>query len=124
MKSFYLLLVLPVVAWAGEKSPGRELYASEERGALENPPTGPANQGISTSDLLTTRDINQEICFASSLSKTAREVRVATYKGRVTLRGLVENAAEKRQIQAIAESIAGRGKVLNEIEVRSIFARR
>jgi len=105
------------------------LAAKEDHVASPNRPTeqarreqvkvDPANQGISVKDLVTTRDINQLISFSKGLSATARDVRVNTYKGRVTLRGVVESAEEKQQIEKLALSIAGPGNILNEIKVRA-----
>src|SRR5256885_4683976 len=77
----------------------------------------PANQGISFKDLTTTRDINQLISYSTALSVAAHEVRVNTYKGRVTLRGTVESQDEKQQIEKLALSIAGTGNILNELRI-------
>jgi len=83
----------------------------------------PANQGISLKDLTTTRDINSLIAYSTTLSGTARDARVNTYKGRVTLRGVVETADEKQQIEKLAVSIAGPGNVNNELMVRSSLSK-
>jgi osmotically-inducible protein OsmY len=83
----------------------------------------PANQGISPRDLITTRDINQLISYSNNLSVAAHDVRVNTYRGRVTLRGAVVSLDEKQQIEAMALSVAGPGNILDELKVRPALAR-
>ena len=52
-----------------------------------------------------------------SLSMTAKNVKIITADGVVTLRGPVKSAAEKRTIAKLARENAGEAKVENQLEV-------
>ena len=54
-----------------------------------------------------------------SLSMTAKNVKIITQNGVVTLRGPVKNAAEKAKIAQLAESAAGQAKIENQLEVKT-----
>lgn len=83
----------------------------------------PISQGVGTPDLMTTRDINDGIAHLPGLSEWARDVRVGTYRGRVTLRGWVESEEEKRRIQELAARLVGESNVANELQVRGRSSR-
>lgn len=119
MISSALALGFPVLVEASQKLPA----ASSGSGANETTEWSgsalqPADQGISTVDLVTTRDINQEVSRASGISASGREVRVATYRGRVVLRGTVSSAEEKRRLEEIAARRAGAENVQSELELK------
>jgi len=78
----------------------------------------PLKQGNSKADVTTTAQIRKEIMAANNLSVNARNVKVITLDGRVTLRGPVKTAEEKRHIGEIAERIAHSGNVDNQLEVK------
>jgi hyperosmotically inducible protein len=78
----------------------------------------PLDQGNSQADLDITAQIRKEIIANKDLSMNARNVKIITNKGRVTLRGPVNTAEEKRLIGEIALRIAGRENVDNELEVK------
>lgn len=78
----------------------------------------PLDQGTSDADVLTTRRIRQEILAREGLSVNARNVKVITANGRVTLRGPVNDQTEKQAIADIANRIAQGGNVDNQIEVK------
>jgi len=118
-----LTLVAALPAMAAKDEHGASPNRPAEQPRREQPKIEPANQGISPKDLITTRDINQLISFSSALSASAHEVRVNTYKGRVTLRGAVESLDEKQQVEKLALSVAGSGNVLNELKVRPAIAK-
>jgi hypothetical protein len=77
----------------------------------------PLNQGNSPADINTTAQIRQEIIADSGMSMNARNVKIITVDGRVTLRGPVDSQEEKLQIGEIANSIAHAGNVDNQLEV-------
>jgi hyperosmotically inducible periplasmic protein len=76
----------------------------------------PTDQGISAADVNTTRQIRREILDHKDLSINAKNVKVITTGGQVTLRGPVESEQEKRTIADIATRAAG-GQVQNQLEV-------
>jgi hypothetical protein len=77
----------------------------------------PSDQGTSTTDVATTAQIRKEIIAENNMSRNARNVKIITMNGRVTLRGPVDSAEEKRIIGEIANRIARAGNVDNQLEV-------
>jgi sporulation protein YlmC with PRC-barrel domain len=77
----------------------------------------PLDQGNSQSDIDTTAQIRKEIIAADGMSMNAKNVKIITVNGRVTLRGPVNTADEKRQIGDIANRIAQSSNVDNQLEV-------
>lgn len=78
----------------------------------------PLDQGNSKVDLATTAQIRKEIIAGKNMSVNARNVKVITNKGQVTLRGPVNTAEEKRLIGEIAGKVARLENVDNQLEVR------
>jgi hypothetical protein len=78
----------------------------------------PLNQGTSATDINTTAQIRKEIIAAKNMSVDARNVKIITIDGHVTLRGPVNTAEEKNAIGEIATRIAGAGNVDNQLEVK------
>ena len=78
----------------------------------------PLDQGNSKADVDTTAQIRKEIIAGKDMSVSARNVKIITVEGRVTLRGPVNTTDEKRLIGEIAARIAGSEKVDNQLEVK------
>jgi sporulation protein YlmC with PRC-barrel domain len=78
----------------------------------------PFDQGNTPADLNTSARIRKEIMAASDLSVNARNVKIITIQGRVTLRGPVNSEQEKRALGEIAGRIARAGNVDNQLEVK------
>lgn len=78
----------------------------------------PMDQGNSQADVNTTAQIRKEIVAGKTMSVNAKNVKIITNGGRVTLRGPVNSAEEKRLIGEIADRIARAGNVDNQLEVR------
>jgi hypothetical protein len=78
----------------------------------------PLNQGNSKADVTTTAQIRKEITAGKDMSINAQNVKIITIDGRVTLRGPVNTAEEKRIIGEIADRVASGGKVDNQLEVQ------
>ncbi len=78
----------------------------------------PLDQGDSKADTETTAQIRKAILDVEGLSLNAKNVKVITKDGLVTLRGPVKSAEEKRQIGEIATRIAGDDKTDNQLEVK------
>ena len=68
-------------------------------------------------DLAITRDIRRSIVNDKSLSTYARNVKVITERGYVTLKGPVRSDEERKTIEAKAIDVAGRDHVANELSV-------
>ena len=78
----------------------------------------PGDQGNSKRDLEITRRIRETVVDDSSLSFTARNVKIITVDGKVTLRGPVANQTERKSIEKKALAVAGDGQVVNELEIK------
>jgi sporulation protein YlmC with PRC-barrel domain len=78
----------------------------------------PLDQGNSKADVDTTAQIRKGIIADKTMSVNARNVKVITNKGQVTLRGPVNTAEEKRLIGDIATKIATLENVDNQLEVK------
>ena len=79
----------------------------------------PGDQGNSPAD----REISQKIRKAlvtgpGDYSITAKNVKIITINGKVTLRGPVKTDAEKTGITTLAKGIAGEGNVEDQLEVK------
>jgi sporulation protein YlmC with PRC-barrel domain len=93
-------------------------------GPNENAPaiTGALQQGTSKDDMDITARIERDIQEASGLSAEAKAVKVITFNGRVTLRGMVANPDEKRRMGQIAARVAPAANVDNQLEVKGASA--
>jgi osmotically-inducible protein OsmY len=77
----------------------------------------PGDQGESEGDRTITQQIRQGVVAADALSVTAKNVKIITVDGVVTLRGPVKTAEEKSSIATIAQAAPGVKKVENQLEV-------
>lgn len=68
-------------------------------------------------DLKTTADIRKALRADESLSLAARNVRVTTANGEVTLRGRVNSESEKTAVARKVQNVVGTGKVTNDLTV-------
>ncbi len=77
----------------------------------------PINQSNDPADLKLVADIRKMVIDDSSLSANAKNVKIITISGVVTLRGPVESEAEKATIEKHAK-MAGASSVTNQLEVK------
>jgi hyperosmotically inducible periplasmic protein len=77
----------------------------------------PLDQGNNETDLKITQQIRQAVMDNGSLSFTAKNVKIITNGGKVTLRGPVKTEQERSAIDAAARKVAG-AQVDNQIEVK------
>lgn len=105
---------------------GHGAYHLEHPGAnntAQNPPPAstltPLNQGTSESDIDTTRQIRREVMEAPGLSVDARNCKIITLDGKVTLRGTVDTEDEKTIIGNIAATVVSRANVNNQLMVQN-----
>jgi len=76
------------------------------------------DQSNSSADLKITQAIRQALMKDRELSTTAKNIKVITANGRVTLRGPVQSAQEKAKIDQIAKSAAGGVQIGNQLDVK------
>ena len=112
----------PVYAW--DTYPSLRLAQAEpadntgrnERDA-EGTTLTPGDQSSNEADVELTRRIREAVVADDSLSTNAHNVKIITINGKVTLRGPVENEAERAKIVATAQQLAGKNKVDNKLEI-------
>lgn len=75
------------------------------------------DQSENEADRKITQDIRSALTSDDSLSTDAKNVKVITSDGTVTLRGPVKNDKEKTQIEAKAKQVTGVKRVDNQLEV-------
>jgi hyperosmotically inducible protein len=81
--------------------------------------TTSGDQSNSQEDVKITAAIRRAVVGDHSLSATAKNVKIITANGMVTLRGPVKNDAEKAKIAELAQSAAGNAKIDNQLEVKT-----
>jgi osmotically-inducible protein OsmY len=109
------------------------MLACEDRGSGNRPPdntgvnerdrnnrtiTPPDQAEGSNADRNLAAEVRKAITEDSSMSLSARNVKVVVLGGRVTLRGPVESQAEREAVEAKARSVAGVTGVDNQLEVK------
>lgn len=75
------------------------------------------DQSNDSASIKITAAIRQAVMKDDSLSMTAKNVKIITADGVVTLRGPVKTADEKATIAKLAEANAGGAKVMDKLEV-------
>jgi hyperosmotically inducible protein len=76
------------------------------------------DQSNSSADLKTTQAIRQALMKDGELSMTAKNIKIVTANGQVTLRGPVKTVQEKSKIDQLARSAAGGAKIENQLDVK------
>lgn len=80
----------------------------------------PMDQSQTGAGVKLTAEIRRAIMEDSTMSMNAQNCKIITDDaGTVTLRGVVDSQAEKDSIASKAEAIAGAGRVINELEVKT-----
>ena len=84
-----------------------------------NKAAGPTadQQKQNKTDVQITRDIRQLITKDKSLSTYAKNIKVVSQNGQVTLSGPVRTDTEKNSVEAKAVQVAGAGHVKNDIQI-------
>jgi len=77
----------------------------------------PMDQSEKEADVMLTQKIRQAVVADDSLSTNAKNVKIVTIDGAVTLRGPVDSVAERTRIEQLARQIAGPKNVTNQIEL-------
>ena len=77
------------------------------------------DQSENEADRTITQNIRQAVTADDSLSTNAKNVKIITNDGTVTLRGPVKSEKEKAEIEAKAKQVAGVKRVDNQLEVAS-----
>ena len=129
MKAISLLFLISAVIVGAGCSRDRE--APKTTAAVEPDNTGrnvrdrndatktAEDQSENEADRTITQNIRQAINSDDSLSTNAKNVKIITNDGTVTLRGPVKNEQEKKAIEEKANQVAGVKTVDNQLEIAS-----
>ena len=109
-------LSLAALAEDNEKTKPDNTATNERDRSGETKTSG--DQSNSSADLKTTQTIRQALMKDRELSTTAKNIKVITVSGRVTLRGPVKTAQEKAKIDHLARSAAGGAKIDDRLDVK------
>ena len=110
-------LSLAAFASDNEKAKPDNTATNERDRSSETQTSG--DQSNSKDDVNTTAAIRRAVVKDDSLSATAKNVKIITTNGTVTLRGPVKTDAEKAKIAELAQSAAGNAKIDNQLEVKA-----
>ena len=112
------LSVFSLVALAadGDKSKPDNSATNQRDRSGETQTSG--DQSNSSADLKVTQAIRQALMKDSELSTSAKNIKIITANGQVTLRGPVKTAQEKTKVDQIAKSAAGRARVDDQLDVK------
>ena len=111
------LSTVSVAAMAADDKTKPDNTAINERDRSRETQTS-GDQSNSSADLKTTQAIRQSLMKDSELSTTAKNIKIITNNGQVTLRGPVKNAQEKAKIDQLARSAAGGAKIDDQLDVK------
>ena len=103
-----------LISQEGKKPPDNTATNKQDRDKQE--PTAD-QQKESRSDRELTRQIRRSITKDKSLSTYARNVKVITQDGTVTLKGPVRSVEEKKLVEAKAAEVAGAANVKSELDI-------
>lgn len=126
MKNFFLpmMLSLMLMACNGQDKPvnpppSEQDYDNTGRNTRDRDSMTktPLDQSESEADRTITQKIRQAIMSDGALSTDAKNIKIITIKGVVTLRGPVANSEEKDAIARKVSDVQGVVKVDNQIEV-------
>ena len=107
---------LAALAEDNEKAKPDNTATNERDRAGETETSG--DQSNSSADLKITQAIRRALMKDSELSTTAKNIKVVTANGQVTLRGPVKSAQEKAKVDQIARSAAGGAQIEDQLEVK------
>jgi len=77
------------------------------------------DQSNTSADLQITQAIRRGLMKDDNLSSDAKNIKVITANGQVTLRGPVNNAREKTKVEQIVKSAAGDAQIVDQLDVKN-----
>jgi hyperosmotically inducible protein len=108
-------LSLAALADDNEKTKPDNTATNERDRSGETKTSG--DQSNRSADLKITQAIRQALMRDRELSMTAKNIKVITANGQVTLRGPVRSAQEKTKIDQVAKSAAGGAQIDDQLDV-------
>lgn len=113
------ILALPVWAFAADDKKNDADNTGRNERDRDHKTLTPGDQSGTPEDRKLTQAIRQAVMKDKSLTMTAKNVKIITADGKVTLRGPVNTAEEKTKINDLAKAAAGQVPVDNQLEVKA-----
>jgi hyperosmotically inducible periplasmic protein len=104
----------PALAQSANAAPDNSAQNERDRGGQTLTPIDQLNK---PEDLRISSQIRQAVAKDGQLSTEAKNIKIITIDGAVTLRGPVKTEEERSEVAAKAAQIAGDANVHNELEV-------
>jgi len=111
-------LSLDAFATDNEKAKPDNTATNERERSGETKTSG--DQSNSSADLKVTQAIRRALLKDRELSTTAKNIKIITANGQVTLRGPVKTAQEKAKVDQIARSAAGGAQIDDQLDVKGL----
>ena len=111
-----LLSTAAIVGIAWSQDPNADNTGKNTRDRDDQSQTA-TDQSNDPADIKMTADIRKMVVSDGSLSMMAKNVKIITIDGAVTLRGPVENEKEKAAIESHAKQ-GGAKKIANQLEIK------
>ena len=111
------LTAVSLTAIAADDKTKPDNTAINERDRSDETKTS-GDQSNSSAGLNTTQAIRQALMKDGKLSTTAKNIKIITANGHVTLRGPVKTAQEKAKIDQLAKLAAGGAQIDNQLDVK------
>jgi hyperosmotically inducible protein len=112
-----IFTALSMTAMAGDEKTKPDNTAVNERDRSGDTQTS-GDQSNDSADLKITQTIRRALMQDDQLSTSAKNIKLITANGEVTLRGAVNTAEEKGKIDQLAKSAAGGARINNELDVK------
>jgi hyperosmotically inducible protein len=115
--TFACLSAIGLTALAGDDKSKADNTAINARDRSDEAKTS-GDQSNTPADLKITQEIRRALMKDGQLSTTAKNIKVITANGQVTLRGPVKTVQEKAKISELARSAAQGAQVVDELDVK------
>lgn len=112
----WILYTAPVFCLAAAMAQPPDNTKVNKRDAAKDAVTS-ETQSNKKADLDLIRNIRRDITNDKEMSTYAKNIKIISRDGAVTLRGPVKSSSEKQRIDAIAKKAAGDAKVDNQLEI-------
>jgi osmotically-inducible protein OsmY len=112
------VIVMNLAALAADQNVDANNTATNQRDRSGETKTS-GDQSNTSADLQITQAIRRGLMKDDGLSSDAKNIKVITANGQVTLRGPVNNAQEKTKVEQIAKAAAGGAQIVDELDVKT-----
>ena len=109
--------IMSLTALAADQKVDSDNTATNQRDRSGETKTS-GDQSNTSADLQITQAIRRGLMKDDDLSNDAKNIKVITANGQVTLRGPVNNAQEKTKVEEIAKSASGGAQIVDQLDVK------